>query len=276
MEKLKKLHQTVTEFAPQGGDPQLLREAREQLLRTVRSAPKKISLGDRLMDILYALNRPAVRVGFATSGAFVVGIALSYLFLRSPSENPIQREIPVQQAALTAETRISNVRFLDVNNASGQLDFTFDAVRQVHMKGNIHDEQVQKVLTYAILNEENPGVQLRSIDAVANQRTVDKDIQNALITAVKSDNNAGVRKESLRALHSFPLDEDIKKALLFVLSHDKNPGLRISAINLLDSLRTSNLIPDKDIREAFKNTLQTDDNNYIRLRAKAALEEIRQ
>ncbi len=276
MEKFKRLHQTVSDFAPQPGDPQLLREAREKLFRSLRSVPRKESLRDRLRDILYGLNRPVVKAALAASGSFVVGIALSYLFLRPASEYPVQKENPAPPVALTGETRISNVRFLDANNASGQLDFTFDAVRPVHMKGNIHDEQVQKVLTYAILNEENPGVRLRSIDAVAGQRTVDKDIKNALIAAVKNDVNAGVRKESLRALQNFPLDEDIQKTLLFVLTHDKNPGLRISAINLLDSLRTSNLIPEKDLREVFKSTLQTDDNNYIRLRAKAALEEIRQ
>jgi hypothetical protein len=277
MEKLRLVQRTVRNFAPPAGDTQLLLEARAQLRRAICSSPLNETLLDRaLKKIVRWGTRPGYRIAFAGFASFFVGMLLSSIIFRSPAGITIPQEASSQTAPITGETRIANVRFLTVNDGSGQVDFTFDVVRPVHMKGSIHDGQIQKVLTYAILNEENPGIRLRSIDAVAGQRTVDKEVKNALIAAVKSDNNAGVRKESLRALQNFPLDEDIKKALLFVLNHDKNPGLRITAINLLDSLRISNLIPDKDLLDVFKSTVQTDDNNYIRLRAKAAIEEIRQ
>ena len=276
MEKLSKLRQMMTDYSPPAADASLLREARENLGRAIRSAPVKLSLRDRFLDYFYQLNRPAYKVAFAASASFLIGIVIAYYIFHSPVRLAVPQETAAQAVALPGETRITNVRFLDVNDGTGQLDFTFDAVRPVHIKGDIHDEQIQKILTYAILNGDNPGIRLRSVNAVAGHLTADKEIKTALIAAVKSDLNAGVRKESMRALQNFPLDDDIKKALLFVLNHDKNPGLRITAINLLDSLRTSNLIPDKDLLDVFKNTIQHDDNNYIRLRAKAALEEIKQ
>lgn len=276
MGKLSILHKTMKGITPYPVDEQLLVEARDQFRQALRATKGRSPAPNRWSELIRGVFRPGVRFAFAASVSFILGIVLSYVYFHTSAPVPGSQESPAQTMFLPGETRITNIRFLSGKNGDGQVDFTFDAVRPVHMKGNIQDEQVQKVLTYAILNEDNPGVRLRSIDAVAGQRTADKEVRNALITALKSDINAGVRKESLHALQKFPLDEEIKLTLLFVLNHDKNPGLRIAAINLLDSLRNSNLVPDKDILEGFRNTVQTDDNNYIKLRAKAAIEEIKQ
>ena len=276
MEQLSALRETIRSGGSVHVDEQLLGEAREQFHRALHATKRSKPFLNWWPELVEWLYRPAVRFAFVAAASFVLGIILSYRYLHPSAPAATSPESSAQAMFLPGETRITNVRFLSGANGNGPIDFTFDAVRPVHMKGNIYDEQVQKVLTYAILNEDNPGVRLRSIDAVASQPTADKEVRNALITALKSDINAGVRKESLRALQTFPLDQEIKLALLFVLNHDKNPGLRIAAINLLDSLRSSNLVSGKEILEGFRNTAKTDDNNYIKLRAKAALEEIQQ
>jgi hypothetical protein len=74
-------------------------------------------------------------------------------------------------------------------------------------------------------------------------------------------------------LLGFPFDEEIKQAFLHVLMRDKNPALRIAAINSLDSARVEGQPRDKDLLEVLKERMQSDENNYIRIRAKAVLKE---
>jgi HEAT repeat protein len=174
-----------------------------------------------------------------------------------------------------AEARIANVRFLNPGTQQ-ELEFSFDAVKPMRVRGTIHDERIQKVLTYALLNEQNPGVRLRAISTMAgpSSRPPDREMKAALIIALRSDENAGVRKEALTALRKLPFDIEIRDALLHALMHDKNPGIRIAAINGLDSAGT--LGADPAVLEALKQKVNSDDNNYIRLRAKTVLQEVRE
>lgn len=200
----------------------------------------------------------------------------------SPASPATGMQAPIEKAAafLDGDTRIANVRFIKSDVSGGEMEFTFDAVSPVHMKGNINDERVQKVLAHALVNDENPGVRLRSVSAFSTQiqklKMPDKEVKAALILALKTDANPGVRKEALKALQSFPFDDDIKQAFLDVLMRDENPALRIAAINSLDSARTQVQGSDKDLLEVLKQRIQTDDNSYIRIRAKAVMEEIKQ
>lgn len=181
---------------------------------------------------------------------------------------------------LEGETRIANIRFVNPDAGGGQVEFTFDAVSPVHIKGNINDDRVQKVLAHALINDQNPGVRLRSASAFSTQvrklELPDREVKAALILALKSDDNPGVRKEALKALLGFPFDEEIKQAFLHVLMRDNNPALRIAAINSLDSLRVQGQPTDKDLLDVLKQRMTTDENNYIRIRAKTVLEEAQQ
>ena len=139
---------------------------------------------------------------------------------------------------------------------------------------------MQKVLAHALVNDENPGVRLRSVSAFSTQiqklKMPDREVKAALILALKTDGNPAVRKEALKTLQGFPFDEEIKQVFLHVLMRDNNPALRIAAINSLDSARVQGQGTDKDFLEVLKERMQSDENNYIRIRAKSVLEEIKQ
>jgi HEAT repeat protein len=158
------------------------------------------------------------------------------------------------------------------------VEFTFDAVRPVKMMGSVNDPQIQKVLTHAMLNDDNPGVRLRAVNAITAPRVEqpDNELKAALILALKTDPNAGVRREALNALQRYPPDNAVKNALLHTLLTDKNPGLRIAAINGFDSLRARGQSADQSIVSALRNRMLSDDNTYIRMRAKTVLQEARE
>jgi HEAT repeat protein len=177
--------------------------------------------------------------------------------------------------ALQENTKIRNVRFIDQDAGDGEVEFMFEAVKPVRIKGNVNDREIQNILTYSILNEENPGVRLNSINLInANQpQHVDKEIKDVLLDAVRYDVNPGVRREALKTLKNLPYDEEIKDAMLYVLLNDKTSGLRIEAINVLAQAQKNGHNFNEQDLSIFKKKLEADENNYIRYKAKNVLQE---
>ena len=182
------------------------------------------------------------------------------------------------------EPQITNVRFDDADPGDGQVAFSFDAVTPVQVKGSPNDPGVQSVLTKALMYEGNPGVRLRAVSAITSQIQIqmtnptkgDAEVKQALIEAMKFDPNPGVRREALRALGKFPFDEDIKKGLLFVLNKDENEGLRVEAINNLAAAKDEFRASDEHLLDILRKRVQSDNNRYVRQRARAVLQEVQQ
>ncbi len=277
LSSLKKFHGVLNEFTPAVATEQAFRDARETLSGTLRSVPQRRSVREWFGDILEPAFLSPFKVILSGVSVFIIGIVLG-LFSRpsEPVSTPV-KTIAQSSEAIPGDTRITNVRFINSEPSNGEIEFAFDAVKPVRMKGNINDAQIQRVLTHAILNEQNAGVRLASINAVASRMDApDREIKHALITAMQSDQNPGVRSEALNALRTFPMDGEIKGAFLFVLKHDDNPGIRIAAINYLDSVKTGAQQPDQDFLNVLREKMMSDNNNYIRLRAKSVIEENRQ
>ena len=77
-------------------------------------------------------------------------------------------------------------------------------------------------------------------------------------------------------LKNYLPDPVIVRAFLNVLANESNTGLKITAINSLDLSKYENQPVNREILDMFKNKAQSDDNNYIRIRAKLALQEVQQ
>ena len=274
---LRTLHLTLVDRRA-GVDPdeRLLNEARQELRVALRKEHARRSAWFGWFDpgVLAPTTRFALGAAFTLAVGFFLGRSLfPSAALETPgvaSLSPAGGVRPEEE-----ETRITNVHFIDHHRGTGEIEFTFDAVTPVRMRGSIDDPKIQKVLTHAMLNEENPGVRLKAVNAIRRQGVESQDVEtkSALIKAMEMDANVGVRKEALNALRRLPFDDEIKKALLRALMSDSNPGLRVAAINALDSARTSVLGVDSDILDVLKHKAETDDNNYIRVKARAVIRE---
>ncbi len=189
-------------------------------------------------------------------------------------ENPHPDE-QNNQVMLSGDTRISDVRFISKNAEDGTVDFTFDAIKPMHIKGKISDPQVQNILTYSMLNVDNPGTRLNTINLINSSRESqpDPEIKSALLSVVKFDNNQGVRFEAMKLLKKFSFDDDVKGAMLYVLQNDSSSGMRIDAMNMLvQASKKGRTFDSKDL-SIFRKKMQQDDNNYIRYQAKTVLKE---
>lgn len=215
------------------------------------------------------------RLALSGAAAVVAGVFVGYLaFGRSAVSQPQGGAPFVQQDHAMGSPEITNVRFVKTDEASDELEVRYDLVRPVRLRAVAEDTRMQRMLTHAMVNSENPGVRLQAIHALdgSPQPANNGDVKNALIEAVTSDPNAGVRRQSLLVLQGFPFDDDIKQACLDVLSNDRNPGLRVAAINTLSQAAMDGHVDGPEILDIIKPQLQED--TYLRKASSAFGEDL--
>jgi hypothetical protein len=258
-------------------DEKVLSAARYQLRGALRAEKSGKNILDLATDNIYQFFTTPLRFAFAGTALLIVGVLIGSLFFSKPSQSEFtgQPNGDNRFASLSEDISISNVRFVDSDAADGEVEFTFQASRPVHLKGNVNDPQIQSVLTYAMLNEQNPGSRLNSINAMDTETPTqyDSDVKNALITVVMIDENPGVRREALKLMNKFPYDETMKQTLLYVITNDTVSGLRIEALNSLIEANDKGYKLNQDEVNLFKQKLQQDENPYIKLRSKTILQE---
>ena len=280
LEDLKKLHQTLAHFHPAGAVDSVLAEARNELRVAIRRERLRTSWSQRLLDFLAESVFAQYKFAFGSVAALALGFLLGYAAFYSPSNN---RNLLFQQTSSESVfdqsgTQLMNVRFKNQSADDGKVDLTFDAVTPMHVQGNANDPRITTILARALVNERNPGVRLKTVSTISDQTKIqpstEKEVKASLIAVVKFDQNPGVRKEALRALQKFPVDDEIVEAIVYVLKNEKNTGMRIAAINFLDFSKLSGQSVDKDLLEVLKEKMQSDENNYIRIRGNAAFQEV--
>ncbi|HTP14031.1 MAG TPA: HEAT repeat domain-containing protein [Bacteroidota bacterium] len=279
LEALRKFHGLLAHAKPAEADERRLVEARNELrtaIRIERTRPSwKSKFAEFIEDSVFAQYKLALGGVVTVAAGFLLGYAV---FASRVPETGSLANLATTVSAAEQPPQLANVRFIGQNNDNGTVELTFDAITPVHIKGNVNDPQIAKVLAQALVSERNPGVRLRTVSAISDQSTiqpsVEKEVKTSLITVLKYDHNPGVRKEALKALQKFPIDDDVVEAVLYVLKNEKNTGMRIAAINCLDFSKLTGKSVDKDLLDLLKERMQSDDNNYIRIRGNAAFQEI--
>lgn len=261
-------------------DEKVLSAARYQLRGALRSEKANKNIFESAIESIAQIFTTPLKFAVASVASvamlligFIVGIQLSGN--NSSEEIAEQNGNENRFASLSEDLSISNLRFIDSDASDGEVEFTFEASRPVHLKGKVDDAQIQNVLTYAMLNEQNPGSRLHSINAMDSEAPIqfDKDVKSALITVMMTDNNPGVRREAIKLISKFPYDETIKQSLLFVITNDTISGLRIEALNTLIKTGSQGYNFNSDDLNLIKQKLTQDENPYIKLRSRTILQE---
>jgi hypothetical protein len=286
LSKLKRLHAALAHHQPAVVGESELQDARRNLRIRIKADSEKISIWTTVKSYLDGILAPRVQVALGGGAMLIIGILVGYVAFRISPENTLAlRQTAFGSAAMeTGESQITNIRFIDRDVQNGEVEFTFESITPVRIRGNVNDEHVQKVLARALVSDQNAGVRLRAVNMIGTQSEqkpsgtpeLDADVKTALITALLHDKNLGVRKSAINVLKNYLPDPVIVRAFLSVLSNEKNTGLKITAINSLDLSNDNNQPVNREILDMLKNKAQSDDNNYIRIRAKLALQEVRQ
>ncbi len=280
LHELKNLHSMLAHRQSVAVEEPLLQDARRDLRLRIHTMTQ-LSLWSKAKDWFAGILAPPVQVAFGGVTMIVIGFLIGYFIFKAPSE----KSLAIQRAAMEAgESQITNIRFLDRDAQTGDVEFTFETITPVHVRGNVNEEHVQKVLARALVSDQNAGTRLRAVNMIGTQTGqrqghvpgFDTEVKSALVTALLHDRNLGVRKEALSVLRNYLPDPVVVRAFLQVLANEKNTGLKIAAINSLDLAQYENQPVNREILEMFRNKAQSDDNNYIRIKAKTALQEVQQ
>ncbi len=261
-------------------DTRLLSDARSELRANLRKERQQTGLWDYISSKFGSSFFITPQLAAAAFSFLIIGMIAGYFIFNTAGTIHYSMENPNpgsrnNQVLLSGDTRISDIRFISKNAEDGTVDFTFDAVKPMHIKGKISDPQVQNILTYSMLNVDNPGTRLNTINLInsSNKSGIDPEIKNALLSVVKFDNNQGVRLEAAKLLNKFSFDDDIKNAMLYVLQHDSSSGMRIEAMNMLVQANKKGSTFNNEDLSVLRQKVQQDDNNYIRYQAKTVLKE---
>ena len=286
LNELKKIHATLAHHRPIVIQEPLLQDVRRNLRLRIQADSEQKSLWTKVQSALDEFLAPPLQIALGGVATLVIGILVGYFIFKLPSEKTlVLRQTAFASSAMEAgESQITNIHFLDRNAQNGDVEFTFETITPVRIRGNVNDENVQKVLARALVSDQNAGIRLRAVNMIGTQTeqkqagvpALDTEVKTALITALLHDRNLGVRKEAINVLKNYLPDPVIVRAFLNVLANESNTGLKITAINSLDLSKYENQPVNREILDMFKNKAQSDDNNYIRIRAKLALQEVQQ
>lgn len=256
----------------------MLQDARMELRARIRIERTKDARKGMFEGFGELFRGPLPRFALVGAMALLVGLGAGYALFNHPEGGTA---LPLTTALSSSSTgqagsQITAVRFVDADASDGEVELAFQAVRPMRLKGSPNDPAIQKLLAYALATEPNAGIRIQTVNTLAGSAhpEIDAEIRSALMKVVQLDTNPGVRKKALQALTRFPMDDEIRSVLLLVLANDPNEGLRIDAINALLPAETEVGQEDPDMLDVLKTRMQFENNNYIRLRTKTALQEV--
>ena len=204
------------------------------------------------------------RMRLLESAALVsIGVALGVYVMAqrptAPSLPPATQQAQVNPIPQNAA--ISNLRIIDSDLSTGQIQLAGEMVQPMRLQGNLRDENVRRLLFGALQSGSNPGFRLRAVELLA-QDPRDPSVKDVLIGALLNDENAGVRLYALQGLKEFASDEDVRRALIYTLENDGNAGIRVEAIEALMPLTQ-----DEGMGEIIQAATREDENLYVRMKA---------
>lgn len=276
LDEQKKLISSIQKKHPLSD--RLLNEARRELSAALRVERTKASLWEKLKEKFSLLYNSNYALAFGGTAILLIGFFLGYLFFnKNNNENNLAAAIDSESqfSYMHENIQISNVRFIDSDASDGEVEFMFEAVKPVKIKGNLNDSKIQNILAASMINEQNPGIRLNTINAINSNQSLpeDSDIKTALISVAKFDENPGVRREAIQVLKKMNYDEEIKQAFLYVLKTDTVSGLRIEAINSLVKAKQNGHQFDEEALNILREKMMDDENSYIKYQAKTVLQE---
>jgi len=248
--------------------PNLLASSRMRLQEALETAPQGAWWHRLAFDPANWLRQvkfsPALASAILIFG-FAAGILTAYRVV--PHPGPTQGP-PVLVTPVTNDASIASVNSITQDPNTNQVDIKYNTVATQEYHGSLNDQKVQELLLYAARNN-NSGVRVDSVGLLA-QRSSDQQVRDALIYALQNDSNPGVRLKSLEALGNYvKTDTNVRDAVLRALLNDENQGVRIEALRLVEPVKA-----DGSVRGVLMALASKDQSTYIKSQARTMLAQL--
>ncbi|MGA7751229.1 MAG: HEAT repeat domain-containing protein [Candidatus Sulfotelmatobacter sp.] len=199
---------------------------------------------------------------------FVGGIGTTYK-IYGPHSTTTTGIAPISTSSnAPVESSIAGVDSVTPVPGTDQVAIKYNTVTTQQTQGSLNDQQIQQLLLYAARNN-NSGVRVDSVGLLA-QRSSDQQVRDALIYALQNDTNPGVRLKSLDALGNYvKTDTNVRDAVLRSLVNDDNSGVRIEALRLIEPVKA-----DGSVRGVLMALAAKDQSQYIKSQARTMLAQL--
>lgn len=218
----------------------------------------------------------ASRIAFTLSLA-VIGFSLGWtLHSRAEKLASLSGTASVTSASLGGadfeNMRINDISHVAPDPQTGAVHITLDAQRRLTLEGSLDDPRIQQVLLYAVKSYDNAGIRRETLDALRT-RTDKPNVRAALLYTLEHDSNAGNRLVALDAVRGMPSGDDLDRSLIEVLEHDPNTGVRVETVDVLaDHVQREGR--DEKILGALGRLATSDRNRYVRMKCASALRNL--
>ena len=188
---------------------------------------------------------------------FVVGFGggIGAMYSAMSGKAPVPRVV----SGSPQEASISGITSIEKEPGTNNVKVQYDKRLPESVQGSVSDPKVQDLLLYAAKSNENSGVRLNSVDALTSKAD-DPRVRETLTYALRYDSNPGVRLMALDGLGSYVKDDiRVRNAVLEALLNDSNLGVRSGALHALEPVRA-----DSSVRMALQQLSKEDPSEYIR------------
>jgi hypothetical protein len=188
---------------------------------------------------------------------FVVGFGggIGAMYSAMSGKTPVPHVV----SSSPQEASISGITSIEKEPGTNNVKVQYDKRMPESVQGSVSDPKVQDLLLYAAKSNENSGVRLNSVDALTSKAD-DPRVRETLTYALRYDSNPGVRLMALDGLGSYVKDDiRVRNAVLEALLNDSNLGVRSGALHALEPVRA-----DSSVRMALQQLSKEDPSEYIR------------
>jgi len=271
------LHALLSQRTRLEPSPDLVVECRQALADALDR--ERLGWHGLVRDWLSFLQLPPQRV--APRAAFALTLIVCGFGLGWTLRPRAAAVLSPQQADATkstlADADLENIRINDISRVApdpktGDVHITMDAQRRVTLEGSLDDPRIQQLLVYAVKSYDNAGIRRDTLDAL-RARSKSPNVRAAFLYTLQHDPNAGNRLAALQAARAMPGGEDLQQTLISVLEHDRNVGLRLDSVDLLvDQMERQGR--DQATLSALSRLAGSDTNGSVRLKCVSALRKL--
>jgi hypothetical protein len=276
-EEIRDLHEVLGRRPRIEPSPGFLVECRQALVEALDR--ERLGWQGLIREWLPFLQPPprlvGPRIAFALS-LIVFGFGLGWT-LRPRAARVVPSEPGNVTTSSLADADFENMRINDISRVApdpktGDVRITMDQQRRVTLEGSLDDPHIQQLLVYAVKSYDNAGIRRDTLDAL-RARTKSPNVRAALLYTMEHDSNVGNRLAALDAVRGMEGGDDLQQSLIEVLEHDRNMGVRVESVDVLvDHVEKEGR--DEAILSALERLATNDPNRYVRLKCASALRKL--
>jgi Putative zinc-finger len=263
-------HELLSRDRVEDPSPNLLASSRMRLQESLETAEQGAWWHRLAFDPANWLRQ--VRFSPALASAILIlgfagGMGATYK-LYGPRQGNAVVPVADNTAAPPPGVAIAGIDSITPVPGTDQVAIKYNTVSTAQYQGSLNDQQVQQLLLFAARNN-NSGVRVDSVDLLAKSSS-DLQVREALIYALQNDTNPGVRLKSLDALGNYvKSDTNVRDAVLRALVNDSSQGIRIEALRLIEPVKA-----DGSVRGVLMALASKDQSTYIKSQARTILAQL--